>query len=54
MTKPTTKAPACLASFAIIGAAPEPVPPPRPAHIKTNDLPFKASLISLVASSAAS
>ena len=54
ITNPTTKAPASLASFATVGAAPDPVPPPRPAQIKTKDLLAKDSLISLVASWAAS
>ena len=35
VTIPTVRAPASLASLAITGAAPVPVPPPIPAVIKT-------------------
>ena len=54
MTKATTKAPAWLASLATTGAAPEPVPPPRPTHMKTRDFPSTAARISSIASFAAS
>ncbi len=47
VTVPTVSAPtSCLATSAITGAAPVPVPPPSPAVTKTMSAPFRASLIS--------
>ena len=40
------EAPTSLAIFATIGLAPVPVPPPRPAKIKTISVPSKAALMS--------
>ena len=53
VAKITTKAPSSRAMRAISGAAPEPVPPPRPTHRKTSCLPRSASRSSSSASSAA-
>ena len=46
VTTETFKAPISFAAFAIIAAAPVPVPPPRPAAMKTISAPFKEPFIS--------
>ena len=53
VTMPMVSAPSSLATFANSGAAPVPVPPPRPAVRKTMSLPLMASRISFSVSSAA-
>src|SRR5712692_3538926 len=53
VTTATLKAPNSLASEATTGAAPLPVPPPRPAVIKIMSEPSSASIIFSVSSSAA-
>ena len=54
VTTPTVSAPTSRAIWAMIGAAPVPVPPPMPAVTKTMSAPWIASAISLTLSSAAS
>mmetsp|Transcript_78666 Transcript_78666/g.190097 ORF Transcript_78666/g.190097 Transcript_78666/m.190097 type:complete len:299 (-) Transcript_78666:177-1073(-) len=53
VTIPTVSVPACLASSATTGAAPEPVPPPMPAVTKTMSTPRTSASISAEASMAA-
>ncbi len=53
VTTATVRAPISLASEAMIGAAPVPVPPPRPAVTKTMSAPSSASMILSASSSAA-
>src|SRR6266850_2282586 len=53
VTTATLKAPSSLASEATTGAAPLPVPPPRPEVIKIMSEPSSASIIFSVSSSAA-
>ena len=53
VTTATVKAPASFAAAATTGAAPEPVPPPKPQVIKTISASFIVSLISFWLSSAA-
>ena len=53
VTTATVRAPISLASEAMIGAAPVPVPPPRPAVTKTMSEPSSASMILSESSSAA-
>ncbi len=53
MTTPTVKIPSSRAAWAIIGAAPVPVPPPMPAVIKHIWLPARWSTIVSILSSAA-
>ena len=50
VTMPTVSVPACLASSATTGAAPEPVPPPMPAVTKTMSTPRTSASISAAAS----
>ena len=47
LTKTTTKAPCSCAMRAISGVAPEPVPPPSPAQMKTSLRPSSEAAISL-------
>ena len=53
VTTATVSAPISLASEAMTGAAPVPVPPPRPAVTKTMSAPSRASMIFSESSSAA-
>src|SRR5208282_5538932 len=53
VTTATAREPSSLASEATTGAAPEPVPPPRPAVMNTMSAPSSASMIFSVSSSAA-
>ena len=53
VTTPIVSAPRLLATSAITGAAPVPVPPPLPAVMKTMSAPFSTSSISSRCSSAA-
>ena len=53
VTTATVSAPISLASDAMIGAAPVPVPPPRPVVTKTMSAPSRASMILSESSSAA-
>src|SRR5580658_3276010 len=53
VTTATVSAPSSLASDATTGAAPVPVPPPRPAVTKTISAPSSMSMIRSVSSSAA-
>ena len=53
VTTATVNAPSSLASEATTGAAPEPVPPPRPDVMKIMSEPSSASMILSVSSSAA-
>ena len=53
VTTATVSAPISLASDAMIGAAPVPVPPPRPVVTKTMSAPSSASMILSESSSAA-
>src|SRR5579862_1151643 len=53
VTTATLNAPSSLASEATTGAAPEPVPPPRPEVMKIMSEPSRASMILSVSSSAA-
>lgn len=53
VTTHTTRAPRDFAISAITGAAPVPVPPPRPVVINTISAPARACLISSLDSSAA-
>ncbi len=53
VTTPTVRMSLSLASFAITGAAPVPVPPPIPAAMKTMWLPSRSFSISSIFSSAA-
>ena len=53
VTIPIVKQPISLAFFAMMGAAPVPVPPPIPAVIKTMSAFFNTSSISSMDSSAA-
>src|SRR5581483_741256 len=53
VTTATVRAPSSLASDATTGAAPEPVPPPRPDVMKIMSAPSRASMILSVSSSAA-
>ena len=53
MTTATVSAPSSLASDATTGAAPVPVPPPRPAVTNTMSAPSSRSMIFSVSSSAA-
>ena len=53
VTTATVSAPISLASDAMIGAAPVPVPPPRPAVTNTMSAPSRASMILSESSSAA-
>jgi len=53
VTTATVNAPSSLASDATTGAAPEPVPPPRPDVMKIMSEPSSASMILSVSSSAA-
>src|SRR5208282_4911597 len=53
VTTATARAPISLASEATTGAAPEPVPPPRPAVMNTMSAPSSTSMIFSVSSSAA-
>src|SRR5262249_45766689 len=53
VTTATVSAPSSLASEATTGAAPEPVPPPRPDVMKILSAPSSASIILSVSSSAA-
>mmetsp|Transcript_44920 Transcript_44920/g.95562 ORF Transcript_44920/g.95562 Transcript_44920/m.95562 type:complete len:307 (-) Transcript_44920:95-1015(-) len=50
VTMPTVRHPACFASSATTGAAPEPVPPPMPAVTKIMSTPCTSSSISAAAS----
>eukprot|EP00967_Tisochrysis_lutea_P017819 scaffold20180_cov28-Tisochrysis_lutea.AAC.1 len=53
VTMPTVRQPHCLASSAMTGAAPEPVPPPIPAVTKTMSVPAMMASMSAAASIAA-